>query len=187
VNQIVHKSNARLEQDMAVCVKCVRGVSRALVPVSLCVRYRVPIYITSLGAREDIYAAAHASGGVVLHDIISNAFAQKAIAKGADGLVAVAAGACLPFKMHRVYLCNIVLQVQEGTPALRARSRWSRRSGSEYLFWTSPLPATHARVQVVQRPNRAFRFHFNRRRCARSPGAAHRAHAVAPRAHSPCL
>jgi nitronate monooxygenase len=52
----------------------------------------VPIYITSLGAREDIYAAAHASGGVVLHDVINNAFAQKAISKGADGLVAVAAG-----------------------------------------------------------------------------------------------
>ncbi len=52
----------------------------------------MPLYITSLGAREDIYAAAHSSGGVVLHDIINNAFAQKAIAKGADGLVAVAAG-----------------------------------------------------------------------------------------------
>jgi nitronate monooxygenase len=76
INQIVHKSNDRLEQDMAVCVK-----------------YKVPIYITSLGAREDIYQAAHSHGGVVLHDIINNAFAHKAIDKGADGLVAVAAGA----------------------------------------------------------------------------------------------
>jgi nitronate monooxygenase len=76
INQIVHKSNDRLEQDMAVCVK-----------------YKVPIYITSLGAREDIYQAAHSYGGVVLHDIINNAFAHKAIDKGADGLVAVAAGA----------------------------------------------------------------------------------------------
>jgi nitronate monooxygenase len=76
INQIVHKSNDRLEQDMAVCVK-----------------YKVPIYITSLGAREDIYQAAHSHGGVVLHDIINNAFAHKAIEKGADGLVAVAAGA----------------------------------------------------------------------------------------------
>ena len=76
INQIVHKSNDRLEQDMAVCV-----------------RYKVPIYITSLGAREDIYQAAHSHGGVVLHDIINNAFAHKAIDKGADGLVAVAAGA----------------------------------------------------------------------------------------------
>jgi nitronate monooxygenase len=76
INQIVHKSNDRLEQDMALCVK-----------------YKVPIYITSLGAREDINQAAHSYGGVVLHDIIDNTFARKAIEKGADGLVAVAAGA----------------------------------------------------------------------------------------------
>jgi nitronate monooxygenase len=76
INQIVHKSNDRLEHDMALCVK-----------------YKVPIYITSLGAREDINAAAHDSGGVVLHDIINNKFAHKAIDKGADGLIAVAAGA----------------------------------------------------------------------------------------------
>ncbi len=76
INQIVHRSNDRLEHDMALCVK-----------------YRVPIIITSLGAREDIYAAAHSYGGVVLHDVINNAFARKAIEKGADGLIAVAAGA----------------------------------------------------------------------------------------------
>lgn len=76
INQIVHKSNDRLEHDMEMCVK-----------------YKVPIYITSLGAREDINAAAHSYGGVVLHDIINNKFAHKAIEKGADGLVAVAAGA----------------------------------------------------------------------------------------------
>jgi nitronate monooxygenase len=76
MNQIVHKSNERLDGDMALCVK-----------------YRVPIYITSLGAREDINAAAHSYGAVVLHDVISNKFAHKAIEKGADGLVAVAAGA----------------------------------------------------------------------------------------------
>ena len=76
INQIVHKSNDRLEHDMAMCVK-----------------FKVPIYITSLGAREDINAAAHSYGGVVLHDIINNKFAHKAIEKGADGLVAVAAGA----------------------------------------------------------------------------------------------
>jgi nitronate monooxygenase len=76
INQIVHKSNERLEQDMA-----------------LCVQYQVPIIITSLGAREDINAAAHAYGGVVLHDVINNRFARKAIEKGADGLIAVAAGA----------------------------------------------------------------------------------------------
>ena len=76
INQIVHKSNDRLEHDMELCVK-----------------YKVPIYITSLGAREDINAAAHSYGGVVLHDIINNKHAHKAIEKGADGLVAVAAGA----------------------------------------------------------------------------------------------
>jgi nitronate monooxygenase len=76
MNQIVHKSNERLESDMEMCVK-----------------YKVPIYITSLGAREDVYAAAHSYGAVVLHDVINNKFAHKAIEKGADGLVAVAAGA----------------------------------------------------------------------------------------------
>ena len=76
VNQIVHKSNDRLEHDMAACVK-----------------FNVPIIITSLGAREDINAAAHSYGGVVMHDIINNKFAHKAIEKGADGLIAVAAGA----------------------------------------------------------------------------------------------
>jgi nitronate monooxygenase len=76
INQIVHKSNDRLEHDMALCVK-----------------YKVPIIITSLGAREEINQAAHSYGGVVLHDIINNAFAHKAIGKGADGLIAVATGA----------------------------------------------------------------------------------------------
>jgi len=76
INQIVHKSNDRLEHDMALCVK-----------------YKVPIIITSLGAREEINQAAHSYGGVVLHDIINNKFARKAIEKGADGLIAVAAGA----------------------------------------------------------------------------------------------
>jgi nitronate monooxygenase len=76
INQIVHKSNERLEHDMQVCAK-----------------YKVPIIITSLGAREDVNAAVHAWGGIVLHDIINNKFARKAIEKGADGLIAVAAGA----------------------------------------------------------------------------------------------
>ncbi|MBX3631697.1 MAG: nitronate monooxygenase [Simplicispira sp.] len=76
INQIVHKSNDRLEHDMQVCAK-----------------YKVPVVITSLGAREDVNQAVHGWGGVVLHDIINNKFARKAIEKGADGLVAVAAGA----------------------------------------------------------------------------------------------
>jgi nitronate monooxygenase len=76
INQIVHKSNDRLDHDMQVCA-----------------RYKVPIVITSLGARTDVNDAVHGWGGVVLHDIINNFFAHKAIEKGADGLIAVAAGA----------------------------------------------------------------------------------------------
>ena len=76
INQVVHKSNSRLEHDL-----------------ELAVRYKVPIVITSLGARTDVNDAVHAWGGVVMHDIINNFFARKAIEKGADGLIAVAAGA----------------------------------------------------------------------------------------------
>ena len=76
VNQIVHKSNDRLEHDLELCVK-----------------YKVPIVITSLGARTDVNDAVHSYGGIVLHDIINDRFARKAIEKGADGLIAVAAGA----------------------------------------------------------------------------------------------
>jgi len=76
INQIVHKSNDRLEHDMAMVVK-----------------YKVPIVITSLGARTDVNDAVHSYGGVTLHDIINNNFAKKAIEKGADGIIAVAAGA----------------------------------------------------------------------------------------------
>lgn len=76
VNQIVHRSNNRLYEDLELCVK-----------------YKVPIVITSLGAREDVNEAVHSYGGIVLHDVINNRFAHKAIEKGADGLIAVAAGA----------------------------------------------------------------------------------------------
>lgn len=76
VNQIVHKTNNRLDDDMALCAK-----------------WQVPMLITSLGAREDVYNAAHGWGGIVLHDVIDDRFARKAIEKGADGLIPVAAGA----------------------------------------------------------------------------------------------
>lgn len=76
VNQIVHKSNDRLDQDMATCAK-----------------WKVPIVITSLGAIEDLNTAVKGWGGIVLHDIINNRFAHKAIEKGATGLIPVAAGA----------------------------------------------------------------------------------------------
>jgi nitronate monooxygenase len=76
VNQIVHKTNDRLEHD-----------------VEMATKYKAPIVITSLGAREDVNAAAHSYGGIVLHDVINDRFAHKAIEKGADGLIPVAAGA----------------------------------------------------------------------------------------------
>tara|TARA_R110002072_G_scaffold4663_8_gene32634 strand:- start:12991 stop:13947 length:957 start_codon:yes stop_codon:yes gene_type:complete len=76
INQIVHRSNDRLDHDMQLCEK-----------------YKVPIIITSLGAREDVNRAVQAWGGIVLHDVINNVFAHKAIEKGADGLICVAAGA----------------------------------------------------------------------------------------------
>ena len=76
VNQIVHKSNDRLEMDLATCAK-----------------WKVPITITSLGAREELNQAVHGWGGITLHDVIDDRFARKAIEKGADGLIAVAAGA----------------------------------------------------------------------------------------------
>ena len=76
VNQIVHKSNDRLAEDLASCV-----------------RYKVPLVITSLGAQPDVNTAIHSYGGLVLHDVINQRFARKAIEKGADGLVLVATGA----------------------------------------------------------------------------------------------
>ena len=76
VNQIVHGSNARLKHDMDMCVK-----------------FKAPIVITSLGAKEWVNEMVHSYGGIVLHDVINNRFAKKAIEKGADGLIAVAAGA----------------------------------------------------------------------------------------------
>ena len=76
VNQIVHRSNARLERDLEICN-----------------RHKVPIWITSLGARPEVNEAAHDCGGIALHDVINNVFAKKAVEKGADGLIAVAAGA----------------------------------------------------------------------------------------------
>jgi nitronate monooxygenase len=76
VNQIVHKSNTRLERDVDICAK-----------------WQVPVWITSLGAREEVNISAHQAGGITLHDVINDRFANKAIDKGADGLIAVAAGA----------------------------------------------------------------------------------------------
>ena len=76
INQIVHKTNDRIEHD-----------------IELTVKHKVPVVITSLGARPEVYDAVHSYGGIVLHDIINNFFAKKAIEKGADGLIAVGSGA----------------------------------------------------------------------------------------------
>ncbi|MEP2531234.1 nitronate monooxygenase family protein [Shimia sp.] len=76
VNQIVHRSNVRLDRDLEICN-----------------RHKVPIWITSLGARVEVNEAAHDCGGIALHDVINNRFAHKAVEKGADGLIAVASGA----------------------------------------------------------------------------------------------
>lgn len=76
VNQIVHKSNVRLDRDVEICAK-----------------WKVPVWITSLGAREEVNTIAHQAGGITLHDVISDRFARKATQKGADGLIAVAVGA----------------------------------------------------------------------------------------------
>ena len=76
VNLIVHSTNPRLEEDLALCVK-----------------YKVPMVITSLGAPTDVFEAIHSYGGIVFHDVIDNGFAKKAVEKGADALVAVASGA----------------------------------------------------------------------------------------------
>jgi len=108
VNQIVHRSNERLEQDMAVCVE-----------------HKVPIIITSLGARPEINQAVHSYGGIVLHDVINNRFARKAIDKGADGLIAWR-------------------PVLEGTPAPSRRLPWCRKSASGLMArccCPGPLPA----------------------------------------------
>ncbi|MEP3047064.1 MAG: nitronate monooxygenase family protein [Roseibium sp.] len=76
VNQIVHRSNDRLERD-----------------VEICARWKVPVWITSMGARPEVNEAAHSCGGIALHDVINNTYAKKALEKGADGLIAVCAGA----------------------------------------------------------------------------------------------
>lgn len=138
INQIVHHSNERLEQDMELCVK-----------------YKVPIIITSLGAREEINQAAHSYGATVLHDVINNRFAHKAIKKGADGLVAVAtgagghAGAKSPFAL--------VQEIREwfdgplalsGSIATGKSILAAQAMGADFAYIGSPFIATHeARAQ----------------------------------------
>ncbi len=133
VNQIVHRSNARLERDIEICVK-----------------HKVPIWITSLGARVEVNEAAHSVGGITLHDIINDRFARKAIEKGADGLIAVAAGAgghagmLSPFALVREirewFDGPLLLSgaISSGPSLLAARAM-----GADLGYIGSPFIATH--------------------------------------------
>ncbi|TKC18974.1 NAD(P)H-dependent flavin oxidoreductase [Robertmurraya kyonggiensis] len=133
INQIVHKSNDRLEQDMELCVK-----------------YKVPVIITSLGAREEVNVAAHSYGGIVLHDVINNKFAHKAIDKGADGLIAVATGAgghagskspfALVQEIRQWFDGPLALagSIANGKSILAAQAM-----GADFAYIGSPFIATH--------------------------------------------
>lgn len=132
VNLIVHKTNPRLEEDLA-----------------LCVQYRVPIVITSLGARADVNEAVHSYGGIVLHDVINNRFAQKAVEKGADGLIAVAAGAgghagtLSPFALVeeiRAWFDGPL--VLSGAIATGRAIAAARMMGADFAYMGSPFIAT---------------------------------------------
>lgn len=133
VNQIVHKTNNRLDEDMAVCAK-----------------WQVPMVITSLGAREDVNNAVHAWGGIVMHDVIDNRFARKAIEKGADGLIPVAAGAgghaggLSPFAFMaelRTWFDGLIAlsgAISHGRSILAAQAL-----GADFAYIGSPWIATH--------------------------------------------
>ncbi|CAA9511789.1 MAG: Dioxygenases related to 2-nitropropane dioxygenase [uncultured Sphingomonas sp.] len=132
VNQIVHRSNTRFEEDMATCAK-----------------WKVPIVITSLGAREELNHAVHGWGGVTLHDIIDDRYARKAIEKGADGLIAVAAGAgghagrwspfALVGEIRRWFDGPLALSgsIATGSAVLAARAM-----GADFAYIGSPFVAT---------------------------------------------
>ncbi len=133
VNQIVHRSNSRLQRDIEICAK-----------------WKVPIWITSLGARAEVNEAAHAAGAVVLHDVINDGFARKAIDKGADGLIAVAAGAgghagrLSPFaligEIRAWFDGPLALSgaIASGEALLAARA-----AGADFGYVGSPFIATH--------------------------------------------
>ncbi|MBS4211629.1 MULTISPECIES: NAD(P)H-dependent flavin oxidoreductase [Neobacillus] len=133
INQIVHKSNNRLDHD-----------------VEMCKKYKVPIIITSLGAREEVNTEIHSYGGIVLHDIINNTFAHKAVDKGADGLIAVAAGAgghagvkspfALVQEIREWYDGPVALagSIATGSAVLAAQAM-----GADFAYIGSPFIATH--------------------------------------------
>ena len=132
VNQIVHRSNDRLEQDIATCAK-----------------WKVPITITSLGAREDLNVAVHSWGGITLHDVINDRFARKAVEKGADGLIAVAAGAgghagqWSPFALvHEVRKWFTGPLALSGSIATGGAVLAAQAMGADFAYIGSPFIAT---------------------------------------------
>ena len=133
INQIVHKSNERLEHDMELCAK-----------------YKVPIIISSLGARKEVFDTAHSYGGIVLHDVINDTFAQKAIDKGADGLIAVATGAGgHPGTKSPFALVQEIRQWFDGPLALSGSIATggailaAQAMGADFAYIGSPFIATH--------------------------------------------
>lgn len=133
VNQIVHKSNNRLDEDMEVCAK-----------------WQVPLVITSLGAREELNRAVHSWGGIVMHDVITNRFARKAIEKGADGLIPVAAGAgghagtVSPFALMqeiREWFGGLI--ALSGSIACGRSILAAQAMGADFGYMGSPWIATH--------------------------------------------
>ena len=133
VNQIVHRSNDRLEQDIATCAK-----------------WKVPITITSLGAREGLNVAVHSWGGITLHDIINDRFARKAVEKGADGLIAVAAGAgghagqWSPFALvHEVRKWFTGPLALSGSIATGGAVLAAQAMGADFAYIGSPFIATN--------------------------------------------
>lgn len=133
VNLIVHNSNARLEEDIEICRK-----------------WAVPLVISSLGAREDVYSAVRSWGGITLHDVIDNTFAHKAIDKGADGLIAVAAGAGghagtqSPFALiQEIRSWFSGLLALSGTIACGRSILAAQALGADFAYIGSPWIATH--------------------------------------------
>ena len=132
VNQIVHRSNDRLEADIETCAK-----------------WKVPITITSLGAREDLNTAVHAWGGITLHDIIDDRFARKAVEKGADGLIAVAVGAgghagqWSPFALvHEIRKWFTGTLALSGSIATGGAVLAAQAMGADFAYIGSPFIAT---------------------------------------------
>jgi nitronate monooxygenase len=133
INQIVHRSNDRLEHD-----------------VEMCVKYKVPLIITSLGAREEVNTAIHSYGGIVMHDVINNKFAHKAIEKGADGLIAVATGAGGHAGVKSPFA--LIQEIREwfngplalsGSIATGGAVLAAQAMGADFAYIGSPFIATH--------------------------------------------